>query len=96
MTDSNTASYTMTGKELEALCQASGRTLKDFAVRVGIPGKQIRSPRASKKVECGDDPFARAAVDQMRTEAKARTAEVLPDEAADDRASEPSTIFGAG
>ncbi len=69
MTDSNTTNYTMAGKELEALCQASGRTLKDFALRVGVPGKQIRSLRASKKVECGDDPFARAAIDQMRAEA---------------------------
>ena len=63
-----TESYTMTGKELEALCQASGRTLKDFAQRVGIPGKQVRSLRASKKVECGDDPFACTAIDQMRAE----------------------------
>ncbi len=49
MTNWNTASYTMSGKELEALCQASGRTLKNFAERVGLPAKQVRSLRASKK-----------------------------------------------
>ena len=49
MTDPNATSYTMTGRELEALCQASGRTLKNFAERVGLPAKQVRSLRASKK-----------------------------------------------
>ncbi len=94
MTDSNTASYTMSVKDLEALCQASGRTIKDFAERVGIPGKRVRSLRAAKKVECGDDPFARAAIDQMRTEARALG--LPPNDVDEDRPVEPSTILGSG
>ncbi len=50
MPDPRTANYTMSGRELDSLCQASGRTLKDFATRVGIPGKRVRSLRASTKV----------------------------------------------
>ena len=94
MPDPCTANYTMSGKELEALCTASGRTLKDFARRVGIPGKQVRSLRASKKVECGDDPMACAAIDQIRAEARA--AGLLPDDVDEDRVSEPNTVLGAG
>ena len=94
MPDPSTANYTMSGKELDSLCQASGRTLKDFATRVGIPGKRVRSLRASTKVECDDDPIACAAIDQMHTEALA--AGLLPDEADEDRVSEPNTILGGG
>jgi hypothetical protein len=58
--------FTMSGKELEALCEAAGYSFKGFAQQVGLRGGQIRSFRAAKLIDFSEDPISYAYLEQMR------------------------------
>jgi hypothetical protein len=57
---------TMSGKQLEALCQAAGYSFTDFARSVGLRGAQIRSFRAAKVIDFSGEPINYAYLEQMR------------------------------
>ena len=61
--------YSFIGPELETLCPAAGTTLADFVLQRGFRTTFVRGPRTVKRIECEDDPFACAAIDQTRNRA---------------------------
>ena len=64
--------YKLTGPEVRALCAASGHSLRDFALRLGLRNTRVLSGKRTG--DYGQDDIARAAIDQMRAELAAKAA----------------------